>query len=128
MMIPKVLIVGLHPDVANYDKWPGLTPDKLNQSLLTAVDRLATEGFDAEICYVDHGETASAVVTAKLDSENYACVLIGGGVRKDDDEFYLFESLINVIHEKAPTARICFNNSFDDFSDAVNRWVNPSKA
>ena len=49
--------------------------------------------------------------------------MIGAGVRKDDDQFLLFEKLLNLIHELAPNARIAFNSSPNDTVEAVKRWV-----
>jgi hypothetical protein len=50
-------------------------------------------------------------------------VLIGAGVRTNPDEFALFETLVNLVHAKAPQARICFNTGFTDSVAAVQRWV-----
>jgi len=99
----KVLLIGLSPDVVNYAKWPGLTPEKLEAAL--------------------QGETAEATVSEALADTSFDCILIGAGVRTDPDEFSLFEKLINVAHEKAPAARICFNSGPTDSVDAVQRWV-----
>ena len=35
----------------------------------------------------------------------------------------LFEKLINVVHEHAPQARLCFNQLPSDIAEAVKRWV-----
>ncbi len=119
----RVLLIGLNPSVVNYDRWPGLTADKLEAGLRRDEAALSDRGYDAQICFVDHGETAVDVVTAKLAESEFACVLIGAGVRTDTDEFLLFEKLINVVHEHAPTARICFNTGPTDSVDAVRRWI-----
>ena len=119
----KVLLIGLSPDVVNYAKWPGLTPEKLEAALQADVSRLIDLGYDAHPCFVDHGETAEATVSEALADTSFDCILIGAGVRTDPDEFSLFEKLINVAHEKAPAARICFNSGPTDSVDAVQRWV-----
>lgn len=123
MITKKVLLIGLDPSVVNYDRWPGLTAEKLEAGLRRDEAALKDSGYDAEICFVDHGETAEEVVTAKLAEAEFACVLIGAGVRTDSDEFLLFEKLINVVHEYAPGARICFNTGPTDSVDAVKRWI-----
>ncbi|APD41384.1 hypothetical protein [Francisella orientalis] len=48
-------------------------------------------------------------------------VLIGVGVRKDYDCFYLFEKLVNVVHQYATTAKVCFNIGPTDSVQAVQR-------
>ena len=119
----SVLLIGLDPRVVNYDRWPGLTAEKLEAGLRRDEATLNSSGYDARICFIDHGETAEEVVRAMLAETDFACVLVGAGVRTDTEEFQLFEKLINVVHEHAPGARICFNTGPTDSVDAVQRWV-----
>lgn len=119
----KVMLIGLDPAVVNYDKWPGLTPDRLKAALERDRSALEELGYDASICFIDHGETAEKTISAQLKQEQYACVLIGAGVRTDPDEFLLFEKAVNIVHQLAPGARICFNSGPTDSVDAVRRWV-----
>jgi hypothetical protein len=58
-----------------------------------------------------------------LVETDFACILIGAGVRTDSEEFLLFEKLINIVHEHAPRAKICFNTGPTDSVDAVQCWV-----
>jgi hypothetical protein len=46
-------------------------------------------------------------------------------VRTPPPQFALFEKLVNVVHECAPRAKICFNTKADDTADAFLRWVQP---
>ena len=119
----NVLLIGLDPAVVNYERWPGLTAEKLETGLQRDESALNAAGYNAEICFVDHGATAEDAVRSKLSETEFACVLIGAGVRKDDEEFLLFEKLINVVHKHAPRAKICFNTGPTDSVDAVKRWV-----
>jgi hypothetical protein len=119
----KVLLIGLHPDVVDYSRWPGLTAEKLEAGLRRDESVLNDNGYRARICFVDHGETAEAAVSKELAEADYDCVLIGAGVRTDVEEFLLFEKLLNTVHEHAPRARICFNTGPTDSVDAVKRWV-----
>ncbi len=123
MSTKNVLLIGLDPAVVNYDRWPGLTAEKLEAGLRRDEATLNEGGYHARICFVDHGETAEDVVTAMLKETDFACILIGAGVRTDSEEFMLFETLINVVHEHAPTAKICFNTGPTDSVDAVKRWI-----
>lgn len=119
----NVLLIGLDPAVVNYDRWPGLTAEKLEAGLRRDEALLNESGYEAEICFVDHGQTAEKVVKAKLAEADFGCILIGAGVRTDTDELLLFEKLINVVHQHAPKARICFNTGPTDSVDAVKRWM-----
>jgi hypothetical protein len=37
----------------------------------------------------------------------------------------LFETVINLVHALASTARICFNTTPADTAEAVRRWIEP---
>ncbi len=123
MTTKNVLLIGLDPTVVNYERWPGLTAEKLEAGLRRDESILNDSGYDARICFIDHGETAEEVVKARLAETDFACVLIGAGVRTDTEEFLLFEKLINVVHEHAPGAKLCFNTGPTDSVDAVKRWI-----
>lgn len=123
MSVTNVLLIGLDPKVVNYDRWPGLTAEKLEAGLRRDKALLIENGYKAELCFVDHGQTAEEVVKAKLGEADFACILNGAGVRTDNDEFLLFEKLINAVHQHAPKARICFNTGPTDSVDAIKRWI-----
>lgn len=119
----NVLLIGLDPAVVNYERWPGLTAEKLEAGLRRDEATLNDSGYSARTCFIDHGETAEDTVRSALAETDYACILIGAGVRTDNEEFLLFEKLINVVHEQAPGTRICFNTGPMDSVDAVKRWI-----
>ncbi len=119
----RVVLIGLDPKVVDYAKYPGLTAEKLEGALRADVARLDEFGLEAGICFIDHGETAVETVTAALASAPPDIVLIGAGVRSDPAEFLLFERLVNVVHEGAPAARLCFNTGPTDSVAAVQRWL-----
>lgn len=119
----RVAIIGLHPSIVNYEKWPQLTPEKLATALNADVSTLNKLGYDASIIFVDHGQTAEEVVARALSDTPYDCILIGAGVRTDPDEFLLFEKLVNLVHRRAPQASICFNTNPMDTAAAVQRWI-----
>jgi hypothetical protein len=119
----RVLFIGLDPEVVEYGRWPGLTAEKLRASLQSDQAALNGLGYDASICFVDRGETAEAVAREALSRQAYDCIMIGAGVRTDAEHFLLFEKLINVMHQNAPEAKICFNTGPTDSAAAVQRWV-----
>ena len=119
----RVVLIGLDPSVVDYGRWPGLTRDKLEAAIRADMAKLRDAGYDIEACLVDRGETAEKVVAAMLNAQPWDCVVVGAGVRKDDEQFLLFEKLTNIIHRHAPDAAICFNTGPSDTAAAVQRWV-----
>jgi hypothetical protein len=124
----SVLLVGLRPELINfadpaYAAFPGLDAAKIMAALTADEHSLNAMGYDAKLCLTDFGETAEAVIREKLSEKKYDCILIGAGVRTISPNFLLFEKLINIVHEHAPAARICFNTKPNDTAEAVKRWV-----
>ena len=122
----NVMSIGLHPDVVNYALFPGLTHEKLSHALKAQAEYLEKQGFNVTVCLVDLGQTAEQTARSALLEKQYDVVLIGAGVRTPPPHLPLFEKLINVVHEYAPKAKICFNTSADDTADAILRWVKPA--
>ncbi|CZF79579.1 hypothetical protein GCE9029_01542 [Grimontia celer] len=119
----KVALFGWHPDVVNYDKWPGMTAEKLRAALEGDRDSLLELGYAVDLHYIRDGETAFDAATEALTGKPYECVLIGAGVRRDEDHFLVFEKLVNAVHKAAPQATICFNTNPSDTADAIKRWT-----
>ncbi len=119
----KVVLIGWHPDVVDYSKWPGLSPEKLRAALEGDRDNLNSMGYAAELLFIESADTAYDTVASKLSDQDYAAVLIGAGVRTVDEHFLVFEKLVNAVHASAPAARICFNTNPGDTAAAVQRWV-----
>ena len=63
------------------------------------------------------------MVARQLGKKPFKCVLIGAGVRAVPSNLLLFETLINVVHEHAPQAKLCFNTLPSDTAAAVQRWL-----
>jgi hypothetical protein len=122
----NVISIGLHPDVVDYTMFPGLTKDKLSHGLKAQEEQLQKLGFATTFLLVDLGETAEQVTRAALAEKRYDAVVIGAGVRTPPQHLALFEKLVNVVHELAPAAKICFNTRADDTAEAILRWVRPS--
>jgi len=123
----SVLSVGLQPQLINfadpaYAAFPGMTAEKVQGGLDKDIAALHTLGYDAQLCLTDFGETAEDVIRATLQKSRYDCVVIGAGVRTIGKNFLLFEKVLNVVHEHAPQARICFNTGPFDTAEAVQRW------
>ncbi len=119
----SVILVGWNPDVVDYSKWPGLTPEKLRSALEKDRNTLIELGYDAVLGLIDSDATAHDALVRMLGEKPYDCVLIGAGVRTVAEHFRLFETLVNTAHQHAPQAKICFNTGPTDSVEAVQRWV-----
>ena len=119
----RVLFIGLDPEVVDYGRWPGLTEEKLRGALQADRDALEAAGYDVAVCFIDRGETAERAVGEALSANAYDAVMIGAGVRKDDEHFLLFEKVLNVVHRGAPAAKLCFNTGPTNSFAAVRRWI-----
>ena len=84
--------------------------------------RFVEGGVGAEFCLVglDGSHDVEAVVTAALCAQPWECVVIGGGVRHDDE---LFEQVINLVRRHASNAAVAFNATPADTFDAAARWI-----
>jgi len=119
----SVLIIGFEPTLLDYATIPDLDAAKVTAALKTDEARLRALGYEVEMCLIDLGETAEEVVRDRLRQKQFNCILIGAGVRTIPKYFILFEKLINVVHEHAPQAKLCFNTKPSDTAEAVQRWV-----
>jgi hypothetical protein len=81
-------------------------------------------GYEVQSCLVDLGETAESVVSDVLSREKFDCIMVGAGIRGLPQHTLLFEKIINTIHQKAPSSKICFNTNPSDTVEAVVlRWI-----
>ncbi len=118
----KILLVGLQSSSVDFEKWPQLSVQKLEKAFSDIIEELTQSGYSAVWCLTDTGETAEQKLTESIESVEPDLVIVGAGVRTDPDHFLLFEKVINIIHKKAPDARIAFNTNPYDTIEAINRW------
>lgn len=122
----RVLVVGLDPTLIDFSQPgypPGMNAAKVFAGIKSSEDELTRLGYSVQTCMTDFGETAEAVVKTQLQQQQFDCVLIGAGVRTVPSNFLLFEKLVNVVHEHAPRAKLCFNQLPSDIGEAVKRWL-----
>ena len=122
----SVLVVGLDPALIDFSKPgypPGMSTTKVLAGVKSSEEELTRLGYSVQTCMTDFGETAEAVVQSQLKQKRFDCVMIGAGVRTNPSNFMLFEKLINVVHEHAPQAKLCFNQLPHDTAEAVKRWL-----
>jgi len=122
----SVLVVGLDPTLIDFSDPgypPGMSAEKVFAGMKSSEEELTGLGYSVGTCLTDFGETAEAVVRNKLAEQPWDCIMIGAGVRANPSNFILFEKLVNVVHEHAPQAKICFNQMPADIGQAVQRWL-----
>ena len=121
--MPKsVLALGLDPAVADLAAFPNITAEQIRAFIDVQLQRVRALGYEVDSCLVDRGATAETVVAQRLDARQFDCVMIGAGLRAPDC-LLLFEKLLNLVHARAPHAKICFNTTPADTAEAVQRWV-----
>ena len=100
-----------------------MTAEKVRAGIAVAVKQFTDHGWESDVSFIRPDETAGPAVERLLQSANYDCVVIGGGVRLPPRNLALFEVVINAVRKAAPGAAIAFNTRPDDSADAAARWV-----
>ncbi len=113
------LVIGLDPY-----RTPGpWDPAPVAAAVERGLRELREAGIDAQSCAIglDGSDDVTAVVRTALTSRAWDCVLVGGGIRTDDDLVEVFEDIVNLVQHHAPDAVICFNATLHDIPAAVRR-------
>ena len=121
-----VLVIGLDPALIDFSQpgyAPGMDATKVLAGIKSSENELTRLGCSVQTCLTDFGQTAATVVQIQLEQNHFDCILIGAGVRTNPSNLLLFEKLINVVHEHAPRAKLCFNTMPSDTAEAVKRWL-----
>jgi hypothetical protein len=123
----SIMVIGLEPTLIDFSgpdfADTGMDAKKVLAGLKSSEDELTRLGHSVQMCLTDFGETAEAVVQSQLHQKQFDCILIGAGIRMIPSNLILFEKLINVVHEHAPQAKLCFNTNPKDTAEAVQRWL-----
>ncbi|MFF5110982.1 hypothetical protein [Streptosporangium sp. NPDC000509] len=119
-----ILTIGLHPNVIDYTRYPGLDEATLTARIEQGDAALRAAGFDAVPCLIGTDpDAAERTVRERLSEGAFDLVMIGAGVRMAPEHTPLFERLINVLVETTPGIRFCFNTSPETTVDALRRWA-----
>jgi hypothetical protein len=122
----RVLLIGYEPEAVDFldPALPqGMNAEKIHAGLALALKRMRDRGWEADLCLIRPDETALKTVERDLAAADYACVVIGAGVRMPPKGLVLFEAIVNAVHRVVPTAAIAFNKSPEDSADAAARWL-----
>jgi hypothetical protein len=114
----NVLLIGLDPHAV-----PGVDAALVETAAAIGQQRFEARGIPAELCLVKPDATAEPQIVACLTRKDYACVVVGGGIRKPDEMVALFERVIYLIRQHAPSAAIAFNTNPTTSADAAMRWL-----
>ncbi len=118
----QVLLVGYDPETVDFSN-PALPPDmtaeKIRAGVALALRQMTDRGWEGDVCYIRPDGTAGQTVERHLASANYACVVIGAGVRLPPQSLAVFEAVVNAIHKAAPAAAIAFNTRPEDTETEV---------
>jgi hypothetical protein len=116
--VARVLVVGLDPA-----KLQGWDPEPLQAAIARGQARFDDRGIEADWCLVALAENPEEAIVEALTRQDYACVVIGGGIRRPEPLLELFEKVVNLVRLHAPDAAIAFNSSPEDCADAALRWL-----
>ena len=123
-MSKSVLLIGLKSSAVNFEKWPELTSEKLENAFASILSDLTEAGFHASWCLTESDASlASQQVSNQLKKHSPNIVVIGAGVRKDPDHLLMFEQILNIVMSEAPGCKLAFNTLPFDTVDAVKRWT-----
>ncbi|MFI2712249.1 hypothetical protein ACH495_19200 [Micromonospora sp. NPDC018662] len=111
-----VLVIGLDPA-----RIPGWDPTPVVAAIDSGHARFAEHGIEADLCLVAPDADTEETIAAALTRRAYACVVVGGGIRKHEPLLDLFEEVVNLVHRHAPGAAIAFNSTPEDTLDAALR-------
>ncbi|QUQ67266.1 hypothetical protein [Kutzneria sp. CA-103260] len=114
----RVLAIGLDPA-----RLVGWDPEPVRAALVRGQARFEELGIEADMCLVAPDDDPEADIVAALNGNDYACVIVGGGIRKYEPLLWLFENTVNLVRQHAPDAAIAFNSTPEDMADAALRWL-----
>ncbi|WP_246082770.1 hypothetical protein [Nonomuraea diastatica] len=114
----RVLVIGLDPA-----KIEGYDPEPVQEAIARGRARFDDHGIEADYCLVALDDDPEATIVEALTRDDYACVVIGGGIRKHEPLLGFFEKVVNLVRRHAPGAAIAFNDNPDDCADAALRWL-----
>jgi len=80
----RVLLVGYEPETVDFSNPtlpPGMSVEKIRAGIALALKQMTDRGWEGDLCLIRPDETAAQTVERHLASANYACVVIGAGVR-----------------------------------------------
>jgi hypothetical protein len=93
----RVLLVGYDPDTVDYSNPalpPGMNAEKIRAGIALMLKQMTDRRWGSDVCFIRPDETAGQTVERHLASANYACVVIGAGVRLPPQGLEIFEAVV----------------------------------
>ena len=124
----SILIIGADPthmDFSAPGTPPGVNADFIRNGLNGSRDRLVAAGHAADILWTGDETTIAGEAEAAFAGRAYDIIVIGAGLRTLPPMAEQFELLMNVVHARAPRARLAFNSTPGDSDVAALRQLVP---
>jgi hypothetical protein len=124
----RVLLVGYDPEAVDFSNPAlpsGMSVEKIRAGVALALKQMTDRGWEGDVFYIRPDGMAGQMLEHHLASANYACVVIGAGVRLPPQSLTDFEAVVNAVHKAAPATVIAFNTRPEDSADAAARWLPP---
>ncbi|WP_149535659.1 hypothetical protein [Siccirubricoccus phaeus] len=122
----SILIIGEDPAEIDFDAPDApknMSAARIMDGLNGSLARLEAAGHAAALLLTKDAETVEAQVSAALAGASYDVIVVGAGLRTLPPMALQFERLMNVLHERAPRARLAFNSQPGDSDVAAMRWL-----
>ena len=122
----SVLIIGQDPADIDFDAPDvpkGVSAATIMEGLNASVARLEGAGHSVALLLTRDAETVERQAREALAAAQYDVIVVGAGLRTLPPMALLFERLMNVLHERAPAAKLAFNSRPDDSDAAALRWL-----
>lgn len=121
---PRVLVIGIDPNAVVH---LGIDAQVVGTALERGRARFAAAGILSDLCLVGlEPARATEQIAEQLARQSYACVVVGGGIRKPEPMLVFFEQVINLVRRYAPSAAIAFNTNGENSVEAAQRWLRQS--
>ena len=117
-MARDVLLIGLDPK-----RVPGVDAKLVETAIAMGQARFDQAGIPTETLLLDLREPTKQRIIDMLDRRPFRVVVIGGGIRKPDEQIELFETVVDLVRRHAPQAAIAFNSNPMTSFDAARRWL-----
>jgi hypothetical protein len=122
----SVLIIGEDPHLIDFTA-PNAPPDMSAQKVMDGLngsrERLGRSGYAADILLTRGADSVEDQVSEALQGRSYDVVVVGAGLRTLAPMAAQFEKLMNVLHIRAPDAKLAFNTQPNDSDAAAMRWL-----
>jgi len=122
MLRKRILIVGFDPHRIQFGNERGLTSDSVSATGKAVNDRLSALGHEVQSWLISPDSSVDPLSTL-LQKQEFDVILVAAGIRGLPEHTLLFESIMNVIHQGASSASLCFNSHPTNALEAILRHI-----